>query len=132
MPLSRGLAKFNRRVTNRVTRHVAGWAPTFAIVAHVGRRSGHVHETPVNVFRVGDQYVVALTYGESQWVKNVLSAGECTVRTRRRDVRLVQPECVNDPSRHWIPIPFRWVLRLLDVDRFLVLRARPTVPRGSV
>ena len=111
---------------------MAGWAPTFAIVTHVGRRSGHVHETPVNVFRVGDQYVVALTYGESQWVKNVLSAGECTVRTCRRDVRLVQPECVIDPSRHWIPMPFRWVLRLLDVDRFLVLRAPPTVPRGSV
>ncbi len=66
MPLSRGLAKFNRRFTNRFTRHVAGWAPTFAIVTHVGRQSGRVYETPVNAFRVGDQYVVALTDGESQ------------------------------------------------------------------
>jgi deazaflavin-dependent oxidoreductase (nitroreductase family) len=131
VPLSKGLAKFNRRVTNRVARHVAGWAPTFAIVTHVGRRTGRVYETPVNVFHVDDRYVFALTYGESEWAKNVLAAGECTIRTRRHEVRLSQPECVTDPSRHGIPIPYRWGLRLLDVDRFLVLRAPPTVPRAS-
>ena len=37
MPLSRRVAHFNRRVTNRLTRHIAWWAPGFAIVTHVGR-----------------------------------------------------------------------------------------------
>jgi hypothetical protein len=53
VPLSPNLARFNRRVTNRAARHIAGWAPTFALVTHTGRRSGHEYATPVNVFQVG-------------------------------------------------------------------------------
>jgi deazaflavin-dependent oxidoreductase (nitroreductase family) len=128
VPLSQKLARFNRRVTNRVSRHVAGWAPTFAIVHHVGRRSGREYETPVNAFPVGDRYAFALTYGRGEWVRNVVAAGGCTIRTRRRDVWLSEPEFVTDPSRRLAPIPFRWVLRLIGVDEFLVLRVRPTPP----
>jgi deazaflavin-dependent oxidoreductase (nitroreductase family) len=128
VPLPRKLARFNRRVTNRLARHVAGWAPTLALMTHVGRQSGREYQTPVNVFHGDDRYVFALTYGESQWVKNVVAAGGCTIRTRRRDVWLTDPQRVTDPSRHWIPIPYRWALALLHVDDFLVLRDRSTVP----
>ena len=128
MPLPATLARFNRRVTNRFSRHVAGWFPTFALVTHVGRRSGREYETPVNVFHADDRYVFALTYGEGEWVKNVMAAGGCVIRTRRRNVRLSDPQRVTDPSRHWIPIPFKWVLALLHVDEFLVLRDPSTVP----
>ena len=128
MPLPRRLARFNRRVTNRLARHVAGWAPTLALLTHVGRRSGRKYETPVNVFHVDDRYVFALTYGESEWVKNVVAAGGCVIRTRRRDVWLSDPQRMTDPSRHWIPIPFRWVLALIRVEDFLVLRDRSTAP----
>jgi deazaflavin-dependent oxidoreductase (nitroreductase family) len=128
VPLPRRLAGFNRSVTNRLARHVAGWAPTLALVSHVGRRSGREYETPVNVFHVDDRYVFALTYGESEWVKNVVASGGCAIRTRRRDVSLSDPQRVTDPSRHWIPIPFRWVLALIRVDDFLVLRDRSAVP----
>src|SRR5262249_27804940 len=93
LPLPRNLAHFNRRVTNRLTGHVASWAPGFAIVTHVGRRSGSVYRTPVNVFRDDGRYVFALTYGtESDWVRNVLAAGGCEIRTRRRSVKLTGPE----------------------------------------
>jgi hypothetical protein len=63
MPISKRVARFNTRVTNRVTRHIASWMPGFAIVCHVGRRSGRLYRTPVNVFRDGDRYLFALTYG---------------------------------------------------------------------
>jgi deazaflavin-dependent oxidoreductase (nitroreductase family) len=128
VPLPRKLARFNRRVTNRLARHVAGWAPTLALLTHVGRRSGREYETPVNVFRVDNRYVFALTYGESEWAKNVVAAGGCVIRTRRRDVRLSDPERVTDPSRRGIPIPYRWVLAWLHVDEFLVLRDHATAP----
>ena len=75
MPLPKRLARFNRRVTNPVLRHVASWAPGFAVVHHVGRRSGHAYRTPVNVFKRDGRYVFALTYGkDSDWVRNVLAA----------------------------------------------------------
>jgi deazaflavin-dependent oxidoreductase (nitroreductase family) len=116
------MAGFNRRVTNRVTRHIAGWAPGFALLEHVGRRSGRLFETPVNVFRADRRYVFALTYGESEWVKNVFAAGSCAMRTRRHRVELVGPERFHDPTRYVVPIPARWILEVVDVDDFIALR----------
>jgi deazaflavin-dependent oxidoreductase (nitroreductase family) len=119
------MARFNRRFTNRVTRHIAGWAPGFALLEHVGRRSRRLYETPVNVFRAEGRYVFALTYGESEWVKNVLAEGTCAIRTRRRTMELVAPERFHDPTRHLIPVPARWILELVDVDDFIALRPAP-------
>lgn len=127
MPISRRVARFNTRVTNRVTRHIAGWIPGFAIVTHVGRRSGRVYHTPVNVFRHGDRYVFALTYGpESDWVRNVIAAGGCEIRTRRTNIELRHPQRFSDPSRRLVPIPARWMLRLGSVAEFLALTSVST------
>jgi deazaflavin-dependent oxidoreductase (nitroreductase family) len=123
MPLSRRMARFNQKVTNRLTRHVAGWAPGFAIVQHVGRRTGRPYETPVNVFERHDGFVFALTYGEGEWVRNVLAAGRCTIRTRRRTVRLADPRRFRDPDRAGVPVPARWILGLVRVDEFLEMKA---------
>jgi deazaflavin-dependent oxidoreductase (nitroreductase family) len=120
VPFSKRLAHFNRRVTNRITRHIAWWAPGFAIVIHVGRRSGRVYRTPVNVFRGDGRYVFALTYGrDSDWVRNVLSAGGCEMETRRRTVALTNPEVFTDPRRRHVPPPLRWILGAARVDDFL-------------
>jgi deazaflavin-dependent oxidoreductase (nitroreductase family) len=116
------MAAFNKKVTNRVSRHVAGWAPGFAIVSHVGRRSGHHYETPVNVFRRDGGYLFALTYGKGEWVRNVIAAGSCRIRTRRRTVELIEPRLFNDSARTDIPIPARWILALVNVDEFLSMR----------
>jgi deazaflavin-dependent oxidoreductase (nitroreductase family) len=94
-----------------------------AIVTHVGRRSGRTHRTPVNVFRTGDRYVFALTYGaDAQWVRNVLAAGRCSVETRGRRVELTAPEVVHDPDRALVPAPVRPILGALRVSHFMVLR----------
>jgi deazaflavin-dependent oxidoreductase (nitroreductase family) len=127
MPLSRRLAHFNRRVTNRITRHVAWWAPGFAIVTHVGRRSGRTYHTPVNVFRDGNRYTFALTYGrDADWVRNVLAAGGCEIRTRGRTVRLEQPELFTDQTRARVPAPVRVVLGAIDAQDFLALEVSDT------
>ena len=122
MPLSRRVAKFNLRFTNHLTRRIAGWAPGFAILEHVGRHSGRLYETPVNVIKGQGRYIFALTYGESEWVKNVMASGACVIQTRRRRIRLAEPERFRDASRHIVPIPARWILNLVDVDDFLALR----------
>jgi len=62
MPLSRGLARFNRVVTNRVSRPLAGWLPGFAVIVHRGRKSDAEYRTPVNAWLGDNDVIVALTY----------------------------------------------------------------------
>jgi len=125
MPIPKEIARFNDDVTNRVTKLIAGWMPGFAIVSHVGRRSGQRYRTPVNVFRDGDRYVFALTYGaDADWVRNVVAAGGCEIQTRRRSIELRDPERFTDPRRRKVPIPARWILGLIDADEFLTLSRR--------
>src|SRR3954451_15637357 len=122
MPLPRQLARFNRVVTNRVLGPFARFLPGFAVVSHVGRRSGRIYRTPVNLFRRADGYVIALTYGaDSQWVRNVLAAGRAEIETGGRRLELVDPQVVRDPSRSFVPKLVRAVLRLANVDEFMLL-----------
>jgi deazaflavin-dependent oxidoreductase (nitroreductase family) len=123
MPLPKRLAQFNLVVTNRGLGPLARFLPGFAVVEHVGRRSGTVRHSPVNLFRHGDRCVIALTYGtDGQWVRNVLAAGEFTVETRGRRLHLSGPELVHDDRHTLVPAPVRLVLGLLDVTDFLVSR----------
>ena len=117
---------FTTRVVNPLTRLVAGRLPGFAILHQRGRRSGRTHDTPMNVFRAGDAYVIALTYGSRvDWVRNVLAAGGCTMTTRGRRVRLVDPTLIVDPDRRLVPQPVRAFLGLLRVTEFLRMRVAP-------
>jgi deazaflavin-dependent oxidoreductase (nitroreductase family) len=93
---------------------------------HEGRGSKREYRTPVNVFRVPDGYVVALTYGtESEWVRNVRTAGGCELITRGRRKRVGSPEIRHDESRRLVPALVRPVLRLLRVTDFMHLRPDP-------
>ena len=122
MPIPQRVARFNRRVTNRVARPLLGRVPGFGVVHHVGRRSGRPYATPVNVFVVDGDYVVALTYGrDSDWLKNVLAAGGCELEVRGRRVRCTAPEVFHDPTASRIRLPERPVLRWLGVADFLRL-----------
>ncbi|HMG26864.1 MAG TPA: nitroreductase family deazaflavin-dependent oxidoreductase [Acidimicrobiia bacterium] len=126
MAIPKAVARFNSHVTNHVSRPVARHLPGFAVVTHVGRRSGRAYQTPVNMFRDGERYVFALTYGaDSQWVKNVMAAGSCEVRTHGRAVRLCEPRIFTDPDRRLVPPPVRLVLQVLDVSDFLSMRPAP-------
>ena len=123
MALPKRLAKFNLVVTNRVLGPLARYLPGFAVLTHVGRRSGRSFRTPVNLYRRGDGYVISLVYGsDSQWVRNVLAARAVDVETRGRRLHLVDPEIVRDPSRSFVPKPVRVPLRLLKVDEFMLLK----------
>lgn len=124
VPRTRFLLPFTHNVINRITRPFAGWLPGFAILTHVGRTSGRTYRTPINVFRRGDHYLFALTYGSDvQWLKNIMAAGGCDMRTRGRDVHLVEPEVIVDPDLREMPLPLRIVGRLNRVTEFLRMRA---------
>ncbi len=72
--------------------------------------------------RSGSQ-VLALTYDpDTDWVRNVLAAGGCELRTRGRTVRLVAPRLYHDEDRRGIRPLERQVLRVLNVPDFLSLK----------
>ncbi|TWP39093.1 nitroreductase family deazaflavin-dependent oxidoreductase [Leekyejoonella antrihumi] len=123
MPVPRGMGRINKVGPNRVTRHLVPVIPGFGLVVHHGRRSGAEYRTPVNVFRTDTGYVIALAYGpETDWVKNVLAEGGCTLLTRGRSVRCAHPEVYVDRKRHHIRPVEKTVLGLLRVDHFLALQ----------
>jgi deazaflavin-dependent oxidoreductase (nitroreductase family) len=119
MPLPQSLARFNRKGTNRITRPLAAWLPGFGVVTHTGRTSGRVFTTPVNAFRRPGGWVFALTYGQGDWVRNVMHAGGASLRTRGRDHGITNPRVERDPARRAVPGPVRAILGWLAVDEFL-------------
>ncbi|MBV9232041.1 MAG: nitroreductase family deazaflavin-dependent oxidoreductase, partial [Chloroflexi bacterium] len=62
-----------KHVINRLTIRNAGSAKSpFAILRHVGRRSGKEFETPIMVAPLGEDFVFALTYGPKvDWYRNL-------------------------------------------------------------
>lgn len=135
MAIPRGVARFNRRATNQITRRFAGRLPGFAIVIHTGRRSGRTYRTPINAFHDGDDYIIALTYGaNTDWVRNVQAAGACEIETRGRRISLANPRIVTDTSRRWAPPPVRLILTLIDAPQYMRLTRvapSPTMHAGS-
>ena len=116
----RWVAAFNLAVTNRITSRFAARLPGFGILTHAGRKSGKLYRTPVNVFRASDKFLIALTYGrDSEWVKNVLAAGGCQLKTRGVRYQLSTPTIVHDTTRRRFPPFVRLILGLIGANDFM-------------
>lgn len=126
MPIPKVVARFNRVGLNRVVLLIAPWLPGFGVIVHVGRRSGRTYRTPVNVFRHGQRYVVALTYGpDVDWLKNAQHAGGCELETQRRRIRLGTPRVYRDTGREDVPALVAHILVLLKVADFASFHVVP-------
>jgi deazaflavin-dependent oxidoreductase (nitroreductase family) len=116
------VARFNRKVTNRITGRFADRLPGFGILRHVGRKSGRVFSNPINVFADGNDYILALTYGpDTDWVKNVLAAGGCEIVTRGQRIRLTNPRIITDTRLSWAPPFVRFVLQRIGATQYMRL-----------
>jgi deazaflavin-dependent oxidoreductase (nitroreductase family) len=96
------------------------------VIEHARRRSGRAYRTPINGFPTADGYVFALTYGaaDTDWVRNVQTAGAATLRTRARAIALTDPQVYVDRRYAGIRPPERWILPLTGADEFLRMTAR--------
>ena len=95
MQLPQWLARFNRHVTNPIQRLWAGWAPTYGILEHVGRKSGKSYRTPLMVFSTHDGVAILLTYGpDRDWLKNLVAAGGGRMKRYGRTFDLRDPTVV--------------------------------------
>jgi deazaflavin-dependent oxidoreductase (nitroreductase family) len=121
VPLPSWLARVNRRLTNRLLGPAAAMLPYFGVIHHRGRVSGRPYRTPVNVFPTDDGFIVALTYGRTDWVRNVLAMGECELEHRGRHHRLTAPRLVGRTEAAEVPSFVRFSLDLIGVEEFLRL-----------
>jgi deazaflavin-dependent oxidoreductase (nitroreductase family) len=79
---------------NRMVKPFARFMPGMATIKHRGRTSGKPYETLVTAYRKGDVLAVVLGHGKTDWVKNVLAAGEADLQFVRRGVHVTNPRIV--------------------------------------
>ena len=92
MPMPRWVAKFNKRVTNPLQLKRGSWP----VLTHVGRTSGATYRTPLEVHPIDGGYIFVLVYGpDSDWVQNVLAAGNATLDVDDAMFELVNPRLIS-------------------------------------
>jgi deazaflavin-dependent oxidoreductase (nitroreductase family) len=98
----------------------------FAIVHHIGRRSGKTYETPIVVEPVDDGFVVELTYGpDVDWYKNVQAAGSCTLHWHGKDYVINKIEPLDAAiGRAAFPLLAQLLLRILRRKHFFKMVAQ--------
>jgi deazaflavin-dependent oxidoreductase (nitroreductase family) len=79
---------------NRMVKPFARFMPGMARIKHRGRTSGKPYETIVTAYRKGDKLAIVLGHGKTDWVKNVLAAGEADLQFVRHGVHLTNPRIV--------------------------------------
>jgi len=110
--LPRWLARFNKVGTNRVMGLWAPYLPPWAVVVHRGRRSGKTYRTPLWAFPSGETLVIALTYGETDWSRNVLAAGGGELVRLGRTRTFSNPRIVPADRADELPAGTRWTARV--------------------
>jgi deazaflavin-dependent oxidoreductase (nitroreductase family) len=123
MQLPQRLARFNRHVTNPIQRMWAGWAPSFGILEHVGRRSGKPYRTPLSVFSTDDGVAILLTYGpDRDWLKNITAAGSGKMRRHGTTFSVTEPRVVSrDEAALHVQPGSRRVFRRLPFEQAVLL-----------
>lgn len=126
MQLPQWLARFNRHVTNPIQRIWAGFAPTFGILEHVGRKSGRTYRTPLTVFSTDTGVAILLTYGpDRDWLKNITKAGGGRLTRRGQTYDVVDPRVVSkEEAAPLITGSLRKVFPRLPFEQAVLLRRR--------
>ena len=72
-------------------------------------------------------FAIALTYGSDvDWVKNVMAAGECELRYRKRSIPAHSPTFIDrDEGMALMPGFIRFMLRRLRVNDFMSVEVGP-------
>lgn len=84
---------------NKVASRMAGrrWGPPWALVHHTGRRSGKPYTTPVAALTgTPGVFIIGLPWGtQTDWVRNIVAAGGCTLDWRGQKIAVTDPQFVD-------------------------------------
>jgi deazaflavin-dependent oxidoreductase (nitroreductase family) len=116
------------RVINPRVMKLAGgrWFPTLSVLHHRGHKSGRMYATPVSALPRDDYFWFSLAFGEDAgWVRNILASGECVLRYRATDYKLVEPVVLDASTvRGQLPRLMRFGLPIIGATK--VIRMRKT------
>lgn len=116
---------FSKRVVNPVVLRFAGSAHSpFAVIRHVGRRSGRAYATPLLLAPTADGFVVELTYGFAvDWYRNVAAAGHCTILWHGREYSCTEVTPVDaETGLQAFPAALRLPLRIFGAQHFVHMK----------
>lgn len=121
------LRAFNKRYTNPRVLKIAGRHNSpYTVLRHVGRRSGNAYTTPVLADFVPGLggIVIPLPYGvNTDWCRNVMAAGRCTLTKDQVEYTLIEPTIIDTADvLPELPAPMQGTLRALGLKKFLKLR----------
>lgn len=134
---------FNQRTLNPAILNVAGRSGSpYAVVHHVGRRSGRTYATPVRVRPTPEGFLIPLPYGSNvDWCRNILAAGHCRISWQGNDYTLGEPEVVDAVAAlSFVPLP-KWRAQLWKVIssrgplkemRYVSVKRLSAVPEGTI
>lgn len=125
------MIQFNKHLLNPLALRLAARRPMYyGIVHHIGRRSGASYSTPVVVKLTPEGAVLPLPYGAStDWCRNVLKAGSCTVTLTGSDIAFTAPELISaDAAEPLVPATTAGVWRRLGIKHYLRLTFGTAAP----
>ncbi len=137
------MRQFNKRTLNPAVLNFAGRPSSpYAVVHHVGRRSGRTYATPVSARPTPEGFVIPLPYGSDvDWCRNVQAAGHCTISWNGNDYPVGKPEVIDAATvLPLVPLP-RWrawlwrglLLRSpLRTVPYLRVKHLAVVPEGAI
>ncbi|WP_219507331.1 nitroreductase family deazaflavin-dependent oxidoreductase [Nonomuraea ceibae] len=125
MPMPLWWGRLNKRVFNPRAVARGSWP----VLTHVGRVSGATYRTPLDAHPVDGGYLFVLVYGSgTDWVRNILAAGEARLRVGGKEVALTAPRVVGrEEAFRALPAGVRRPPRLLRITEFLRM---DTIPLG--
>jgi hypothetical protein len=96
-PNARRVVRAVARFVNPLVLSVAGrrHMPIVGVIHHRGVETGRPYATPLGVRRLGDGFVMPLTFSESaHWYRNTAAAGGCVVTYLGADHTTTAPEII--------------------------------------
>ena len=121
----------NKYITNPLLRRFANASRgPFAVIHHVGRRSGKPYETTIMIWQMGDDFVIALTYGpDVDWYRNLVAAGHGTLLWHGKRYAIEKPEPIDRTTALTAFPPFiRLILRLHGTHDFIITKRQVIEP----
>ena len=122
---SQELLRAISRATAPISRPLAGhrFLPLWAVLRHRGRRTGREYAVPVAIRATEEAFVIAIPFGErTQWVRNVVDAGGCTIRWQAAEHPATAPAIIGyEEAAPAFASMQRWILRRAGVSRFIRL-----------
>ncbi len=121
-PAARRAVRGVARLVNPPVLAIAGrrHMPIVGIVHHRGVRTGRKYATPLGVRRLGDGFVMPLTFSEAaHWYRNTVAAGECVVTYLGEDHNAAAPEVIGALGAQAFPRYERLLFRIIGINEYL-------------